>query len=48
MVEKIIIKIFKEIDKIIQENLNQRPIIFERSGFKKDYEKLKKEYLNGK
>ncbi len=38
-------EIFDRIDNIIKSNLNARPILFERSVFKKEYEKLKQEYL---
>lgn len=38
-------KIFQEIDGIIKANINARPILFDRSQFKQDYELLKKEYL---
>jgi len=37
-------EIFKKIDEIIKKNINQRPVLFDRSQFKKEYEELKKEY----
>jgi hypothetical protein len=38
-------KIFKEVREIINRNLNQRPVLFERSQFKKDFDELEKKYL---
>lgn len=37
-------KLIEEVEEIIRRNLNQRPVIFERSNFKKDWEELKKKY----
>lgn len=42
---KIAEKIFSDIDEIIKRNLNQRPIVFERSKFKQEYDEYKEETL---
>ncbi len=47
MKKKITEEIFREIDAIIQNNIKENPIPFDKSNFRREYEKLKRKYLGG-